>query len=171
MGNDPLIIEFSEFDENRIIADIDSIRSRNRQRHEMEQLTAIVFEDEQRHIAVGYKDLTADEFWIRGHLPGAPLLPGVIMCEIAAQLCSYYSQKYELLGNDATLGFGGMNNVRFRGVVVPGQRVLVVCQLTKVRKGKVVMSRFQAFVDRKLVGEGEIIGIALPNDLGLGGAT
>jgi 3-hydroxyacyl-[acyl-carrier-protein] dehydratase len=97
-------------------------------------------------------------------MPGVPLLPGVIMCEIAAQLCSYHSQRQNLLGNDATLGFGGMNDVRFRGVVLPGQRVLVSCQLTRVRKGKLVVSRFQAFVDRKMVGEGEIIGIALPND-------
>jgi 3-hydroxyacyl-[acyl-carrier-protein] dehydratase len=136
----------------------------------MEQLTAIVYEDPARNIAVGYKDLTADEFWVRGHMPGMPLLPGVILCEIAAQLCSYYSQRQNLLGNDSTLGFGGMNDVRFRGVVLPGSRVLVACQLIRVRRGKLVVSRFQAFVDRKLVGEGEILGIALPNDAGAGGS-
>lgn len=77
----------------------------------MEQLTAICFEDSVRMIAVGYKDLGPDEFWIRGHMPGLPILPGVVMCEIAAQLCSYFSQRNNLLGSNATLGFGGMNDV------------------------------------------------------------
>lgn len=171
MGSDQLIVDFSAFDENRIVADLETIRRFNRQRYEMEQLTAIIYEDVEKHIAVGYKDLAPDEFWVRGHMPGMPLLPGVIMCEIAAQLCSYYSQRQNLLGNDATLGFGGMNDVRFRDVVRPGQRVIVACQLTRVRKGKLVVSHFQAFVDRKMVGEGEILGIALPNDAAIRGQS
>jgi len=171
MENDQLIIEFSEFDENRVIADLAEIRRQNRQRFEMEQLTAVVYEDPARNIAVGYKDLADDEFWVRGHMPGMPLLPGVILCEIAAQLCSYFSQRQNLLGSNATLGFGGMNDVRFRGVVLPGSRVIVACKLVRVRKGKLVVSRFQAFVDRKLVGEGEILGVALPNDVDPHGAS
>jgi 3-hydroxyacyl-[acyl-carrier-protein] dehydratase len=171
MGSDQLIVDFSAFDENRVVADLETIRRFNRQRYEMEQLTAVIYEDVEKHIAVGYKDLAPDEFWVRGHMPGMPLLPGVIMCEIAAQLCSYYSQRQNLLGNDATLGFGGMNDVRFRDVVRPGQRVIVACQLTRVRKGKLVVSHFQAFVDRKMVGEGEILGIALPNDAAIRGQS
>ncbi|MCE9606802.1 MAG: beta-hydroxyacyl-ACP dehydratase [Planctomycetia bacterium] len=159
-----LIIDFSEFDVNRVVADLEAIRRYNRQRFEMEQLTCVCHEDPVKLIAVGYKDLGPDEFWIRGHMPGMPLLPGVIMCEIAAQLCSFFSQRNNLLGSNATLGFGGMNDVRFRGVVQPGQRLVVVTQLTKVRKGSLVTSRFQAFVNQNLVGEGEILGIALPAD-------
>lgn len=159
-----LILDFSEFDTSNVVAGLDEIRRCNRQRYEMEQLTAVCFEDAQRHIAVGYKDLSHDEFWVRGHMPGTPLLPGVIMCEIAAQLCSFYSQRHGLLGKDATLGFGGMNDVRFRGVVRPGDRLVVVSQLIKVRKGVLVTSRFQAFVHQNLVAEGEILGVALPAD-------
>lgn len=157
-----LIIDFSEFDDQAVVADLETIRRYNRQRYEMEQLSAIVHEDHVRHIAVGYKDLTADEFWVRGHMPGYPILPGVVLCEIAAQLCSYYSARYDLLGEGLTLGFGGMNEVRFRDVVRPGQRVYVVCQLVRVRKGRLIVSKFQALVDRKIVAEGEILGIALP---------
>ena len=39
---------------------------------------------------LGYKDVTDNEFWIRGHIPGRPLMPGVIMIEAAAQLCSFF---------------------------------------------------------------------------------
>ena len=159
-----LILEFHEFDPNHIVADLEAIRRCNPQRYEMEQLTAVCFEDSERHITVGYKDLAQDEFWVRGHMPGMPLLPGVIMCEVAAQLCSFYSQRHGLHGENAILGFGGMNDIRFRGVVRPGDRLLVVSKLIRVRKGVMVTSQFQAFVGQTLVGEGEIVGVALPKD-------
>ena len=164
MAGKEFLVDLSQIDFTKPIAVIDEIRRYNPQRFEMEQLTCICHEDTERMIAVGYKDLGPDEFWVRGHMPGMPLLPGVIMCEIAAQLCSYFSQRNDLLGSNATLGFGGMNDVRFRGVVRPGERLVVVTQLTKVRKGALVTSRFQAFVNQNLVGEGEILGIALPAD-------
>ena len=159
-----LLLDFSEYDLNHVAANLDEIRKYNRQRFEMEQLTAICYVSEERGIAVGYKDLALDEFWVRGHMPGMPLLPGVMTCEIAAQLSSYFAQKLQVLGRDATLGFGGMNNVRFRGVVVPGRRIVVVVKQTKVRKGVLVVSQFQAFVERSLVAEGEVLGVALPSD-------
>ena len=74
----------------------------------MEQLTAIVFDDNERGIIVGYKDLAEDEFWTRGHMPGMPLMPGIVMCEAAAQLCTYHVQKHDLLGAEM-LGFGGLD--------------------------------------------------------------
>ena len=53
-------------------------------------------------------------------MPGYPLMPGVVMCEAAAQLSSYFAVKYDLLGCDV-IGLGGIENVRFRGSVFPGQ--------------------------------------------------
>ena len=73
-----------------MLADREAIRQVNPQRFEMEQLTAIVYVDPVNHVIVGYKDVRHDEFWVRGHMPDYPLLPGVLMCEAAAQLCSYY---------------------------------------------------------------------------------
>ncbi len=48
----------------------------NPQRFEMEQLTAVVYVDEKDYACVGYKDITDKEFWVRGHMPGLPLMPG-----------------------------------------------------------------------------------------------
>jgi 3-hydroxyacyl-[acyl-carrier-protein] dehydratase len=155
-----LIIEASEYDLNNVIADIEGIRECNCQRFEMEQLTAIVFEDPERHICVGYKDLAPDEFWVRGHMPGMPIMPGVIMCEAAAQLASYYTQHQKLLAAEM-MGFGGLEDVRFRGVVHPGDRFVVVGQLLKIRSSLLV-SRFQCMVDNNIVCEGTIKGIPLP---------
>jgi 3-hydroxyacyl-[acyl-carrier-protein] dehydratase len=156
-----LIIDFAEYDLDHVIADITEIRKCNPQRHEMEQLTAIVFDDVERGICVGYKDVSADEFWVRGHMPGMPLMPGVIMCEAAAQLCGYHVQRHRLMGA-AMLGFGGLGDVRFRDTVVPGDRLVIAAQKLQLRPGAMVRSRFQCFVRQNLVCEGEIKGIPIP---------
>jgi len=158
-----LLVDFSEFDPSNIIATIDDIRARNPQRAEMEQLTAIVFEDVSTNRCVGYKDITGDEFWVNGHMPGMPLMPGVIMLEAMAQMCSYFVQKNDLLGSEI-VGFGGLNDVRFRGPVVPGDRLFLLCQLTKVRRGRMIICRFQGVANDKMVVDGELKGIPLPVD-------
>jgi 3-hydroxyacyl-[acyl-carrier-protein] dehydratase len=156
-----LIIDFSEFDVDRVVADIEEIRRYNPQRHEMEQLTAIVYDDRARGICVGYKDVTPQEFWIRGHMPGMPLMPGVVMCEAAAQLCSYHSQRHNLL-EAQMVGFGGMDEVRFRGTVVPGDRLVIAAEKLQLRRGAMIRCRFQCFVREQIVCEGQIRGIPIP---------
>jgi 3-hydroxyacyl-[acyl-carrier-protein] dehydratase len=156
-----LILDFSEYDLNDVVADVEEIRRHNPQRFEMEQLTAICFEDRQRNTCVGYKDLGPDEFWVRGHMPGLPLMPGVIMCEAAAQLSSYYSHKFKLM--EGLIGFGGLEDVRFRGVVRPGDRFVIVCRLLKLRRS-IMTCEFQCFVNRILVCEGICKGVSLPTN-------
>src|SRR6516225_5001932 len=92
-------------DLSNVVADREAIRAVNPQRFEMEQLTAIVHVDTTQELLAGYKDVRADEFWARGHMPGAPLLPGVLMCEAAAQLCSFYIVKYSGLLREGFVGF------------------------------------------------------------------
>jgi 3-hydroxyacyl-[acyl-carrier-protein] dehydratase len=156
-----LILEFSEYDLNHVVADIEEIRRYNPQRHEMEQLSAIVYDDPIRNICAGYKDVTDHEFWVSGHMPGMPLMPGVVMCEAAAQMCSYFTHKHNLLGVEM-VGLGGMQDVKFRDAVRPGDRLVVVCEQLKVRRGFLILCRFQGFVNQSMVVEGKIKGIALP---------
>lgn len=163
MVRKPLILDHSEYDLNNVIADIDEIRSFNPQRHEMEQLTAIVFEDHDLGICVGYKDLTENEFWARGHMPGLPLMPGVIMCESAAQLSAYFARKHRVL--DAELvGFGGLEDVRFRGIVRPGDRFVIMAKKLASRHN-MIKCDFQGFVREECVVTGQLKGIVLPMEL------
>lgn len=164
MAGKDLILDFSEFDPNAVVGDLEEIRRYNMQRYEMEQLTAVSYCDTQRQICAGYKDVTLNEFWVRGHMPRAPLMPGVMMCEAAAQLASYFVQKYDLLGAKV-VGFGGLEEVKFRGGVLPGDRLVIVVQLVKVRRGAMIVSRFQGFVKQEMVVEGVLKGIPLPLDL------
>lgn len=157
------LVDPADIDFENVIADIDEIRKHNPQRFEMEQLTAIVYLDEATMTCAGYKDIREDEVWVRGHMPGMPIMPGVFMCEAAAQLCSYVAQRFDLLGADM-IGFGGMEEVRFRGPVMPGDRLLVACQRLRSRRGRLILSRFQGVVDENIVVDGQIIGVPLPVD-------
>jgi 3-hydroxyacyl-[acyl-carrier-protein] dehydratase len=157
----PPIIDFSKFDPDRVIADTEEIRRHNPQRYEMEQLTAICYEDRENNVIVGYKDLGPDEFWVRGHMPGIPIMPGVIMCEAAAQLASYYCRRYQLI--EGMVGFGGLENVRFRGLVRPGDRFVIAARLLKLRRS-IMTCQFQCFVQQNLVCDGVLKGIPLPID-------
>ena len=158
------IIHPSEYDLDRVIADIHEIRRWNMQRFEMEQLTAIVLEDHSRGLCVGYKDFTQDEFWVRGHFPAQPLMPGVLMCEAAAQLSSYFTQKYNLL-DASVIGFGGLEEVRFREPVVPGDRLVIAVERVRVRPRAMIVCRFQGLVRESIVVDGIIKGVPLPDGL------
>jgi 3-hydroxyacyl-[acyl-carrier-protein] dehydratase len=164
VSNKELLLDFSELDFGRVVANLEEIRRYNPQRFEMEQLSAIIFDDYDRKICAGYKDITPNEFWVRGHMPDMPLMPGVLICEAAAQMCSYYAHKHRFLGDCKVVGFGGLEDVHFRDPVRPGDRLVVVCKMIKVRPGALIVSKFQAFVRQVLVADGKIKGIPLPVD-------
>ncbi|MEM7314250.1 MAG: 3-hydroxyacyl-ACP dehydratase FabZ family protein [Planctomycetota bacterium] len=161
MGRKEFIVDPADVDFDNPIADIEEIRKYNPQRFEMEQLTGIVYVDADNMVCAGFKDITENEVWVRGHMPGMPLMPGIFMCEAAAQVCSYVTQKYDLLGAEM-VGFGGMENVRFRGPVRPGDRLMIACRGTKCRRGRMIVCEFQGTVGETIVVEGGIKGIPLP---------
>jgi len=158
------LVDLTQVDFDRPVADIEEIRKYNPQRSEMEQLTAVVYVDEKNVICAGYKDITENEFWVRGHMPGLPLMPGVMMLESIAQLCSFVTQRYDLLGAQM-VGFGGLEDVRFRDVVLPGDRLIVMCKLDKVRRGRMIICEFQGVVKDRIVVEGLLKGIPIPVDV------
>jgi 3-hydroxyacyl-[acyl-carrier-protein] dehydratase len=151
---DPAGLDF-----NRVVADQEAIRRVNPQRFEMEQLTAIVYLDPTRQLIAGYRDVHPDEFWVRGHMPEYPLMPGVLMCEAAAQLCSYYIVTQGLQQGDF-IGFGGMENVRFRGTVHPGDRLVLIGKAIKYHRRQTIFN-VQGFVGSTMVFHADIIGVPI----------
>jgi 3-hydroxyacyl-[acyl-carrier-protein] dehydratase len=79
-------------------------------------------------------------------------------------LASFVTQKYDLLGTKM-VGFGALEEVRFRGPVIPGDRLIVIVQMVKARRGRMIEARFQGFVRDTLVFDGLLKGIPLPVDL------
>jgi 3-hydroxyacyl-[acyl-carrier-protein] dehydratase len=109
-------------------------------------------------LAVGWKDVRPDEFWISGHFPGNPLFPGVLLVEAAAQvsLVCYKAGTPEI--KDRLVVFGGIDNVRFRGAVKPGDRILILARMIEQsRRG--ARAATQAVVNGKLVYEGDVLAI------------
>lgn len=149
----------ASLDCNRIVADQEAIRRVNPQRFEMEHINGIVLMDPVNQLVAGFKDVRDDEFWVRGHMPDYPLLPGVLLCESAAQLCSYYTMTNGL-GQGDFIGFGGMENVRFRAPVRPGERVLFIGKALKINRRQCVYN-VQGFVGNSMVFHADIIGVPM----------
>lgn len=164
VAREDLILDPASIDLDRVIADLDEIRQTNPQRYEMEQLTAIVYDDVEQGICAGYLDIKPDAFWVRGHMPGMPLMPGVLMCEMAAQVSTWYVGKHDLMPGKK-MGFGGMDEVKFRGIVRPGDRLVTVLKQVRYSPGRMLVCRFQGFVDNSLVVQGQIRGVPLPDRL------
>jgi 3-hydroxyacyl-[acyl-carrier-protein] dehydratase len=156
--------DYTQFNYDKPLYNVDDIRKVNPQRHEMEQLTGVVYIDRDNHGIIGFKDITEDEFWIKGHMPGFPLMPGVLLCEAAAQLAGFYARKFDILGAGDYMGFGGMNDVRFRGPVFPPCRLIICARSVKIKPKRIAQFEFQGFVDGKQVYNGSMIGVPISRD-------
>src|SRR5260221_436101 len=153
----PQILDPATLDFNNTIADLDRIRTINPQRYEMEAVTRIILLDPARKVIAGYRDVSESDFWVRGHMPGFPLMPGVLLCEAAAQLCAYYVITQKVFDSDF-VGLGGLDEVRFRGMVRPGDRLVMICRM--VREKRVMAQCYaQGFVGSKMVFDGKVQGI------------
>lgn len=126
-------IDLATLDFANPITGIERIREANPQRFEFEMLSGIVHVDPERHLVVGYKDLEPDAFWVRGHMPGYAVLPGVLMCEAAAQLCGYYIVVH-LTGLGSLIGLAGIDEARFHRPVRPGDRLVLTGLGVKVHR-------------------------------------
>lgn len=160
----PFHLDPEDLDLKTIIADREAIRQVNRQRFEMEQLDAICFLDPDQKLIVGYKDVRPDEFWVRGHFPDYPLLPGILMCEAAAQLASFYTITQKIVSHNH-IGFGGMEEVRFRSPVHLGDRLVLIGKAKRLRSIQTVFN-VQGFVGSTLVFHGDVIGVPLTKEEG-----
>jgi UDP-3-O-[3-hydroxymyristoyl] N-acetylglucosamine deacetylase/3-hydroxyacyl-[acyl-carrier-protein] dehydratase len=112
----------------------------------------IEFQMDERVVAV--KNVTVNEQFFLGHFPGHPIMPGVLIIEAIAQAGGVLLLNgLENPGNKLVY-FMGMNNVKFRKPVVPGDQLILDVQMVS-RRSKVVQMRGQAFVDGNVVAEGE----------------
>lgn len=86
--------------------------------------------EEEDGVAIGHYKVRGDEFFLKGHFPGNPIVPGVILCEMAAQSSA-------VLLTDAVRGktpmYTGINNVKFRKSAKPGDTLEFRCRLSRAK--------------------------------------
>ncbi|MHC4557085.1 MAG: 3-hydroxyacyl-ACP dehydratase FabZ family protein [Planctomycetota bacterium] len=131
----PLLFDLSQIDlQAEPIFDKEAICKVNPQRFEMQQLDGILWYDKEKSLILGYKDITEGEFWIRGHIPNRPLMPGVIMIEAAAQMSSFFLK--QIFEEQGFIGFAGIESAKFRSIIEPGQRLYLLGHITKYKRRK-----------------------------------
>lgn len=102
-------------------------------------------------VAHGRYTVTGDEFFLRGHFPGNPVVPGVILCEIVAQAsCALLAE--EMKGR--TPYYAGIDKVRFRQMVRPGDTLEIASRLVRSKMNVYVVSG-EAKVNGRLSVSGE----------------
>jgi 3-hydroxyacyl-[acyl-carrier-protein] dehydratase len=97
----------------------------------------------------GYKNVTINEDFFNGHFPGNPVMPGVLQIEAMAQLCSGLVMTMPEYKGKLAL-FAGIDNVRFKRMVRPGDRLEMSAEVLKI-KGPVVKAKTKAkLTDKQL---------------------
>jgi 3-hydroxyacyl-[acyl-carrier-protein] dehydratase len=154
----PASLDPAKLDFSQLLADRAAIERVNPHRFEFALLDGVVHLDIAQGIYAGYHDVREDAFWVRGHVPGRPLLPGVLMIEAAAQLASYlYHRLFPDLG---FLGFAGVDDVKFRGVVAPPCRLVILGRGLQMKPRRMICAS-QGFVGATMVFEGTITGMPI----------
>lgn len=127
-------------------------------RGHMLQIDGVVWHSPDHTRAVAIKHVRNDEFWVEGHIPGRPLLPGVLMIEAAAQLsCVMY---FARLNKGKFAGFTRIENTVFRGVVEPGDDLVLLSKEVKFHPRRFVADA-QGYVGDKVVFESRVTGMIL----------
>lgn len=107
-------------------------------------------------LAVGIKNVTFNEPHFQGHFPGRPLMPGVLIVEAMAQVGGVVLTQLPELEGGLFL-FAGIDKVRFRRPVVPGDRLIMTVELLYVKRRRFGKMQAKAEVDGQLVSEGELM--------------
>lgn len=104
--------------------------------------------------AIAYKNVDEKEWYFKGHFPGNPIMPGVLITEALAQTGAVAILSMEENKGKNAL-FGGIDKMKFKKVVVPGNRMKLEVKIIK-RKGPVGIGEAIATVDEKIVAKGEL---------------
>lgn len=152
------LIDLSRIDPNRVVVSREQIYDVNPHRYEFALLDGFCHLDLENQEMAAFVDMHPDAFWVRGHIPGRPLFPGVLMIESAAQMISYFTKV--LTKEPGFLGFAAVDAVKFRGQVSVGDRLVLAGKMQEVRKRRAI-GLTQGYIADRMVFEGTITGMLL----------
>ena len=156
----PLLIDVATADLSQIVLGKKEIYEQLPQRFEFELLDGVCHVDRAARKMIAFADIRPDAWWVRGHVPTRPLLPGVLMLEMAAQASAVLAKQLE--PDDSFIGFGGVEECKFRQSVSPPARLYLLCEGTDFRARRIV-SQTQGVVEGQLAFEARITGLRMPS--------
>lgn len=115
-----------------------------------------IIEHEMGKKAVGIKNVTLNEPQFQGHFPDRPLMPGVLIVEAMAQVGGLIVSQIPDLPQGLFV-FAGIDSVRFRRPVVPGDQLRISCELLSIKRQRFGKIYGEAKVDDQLVCSGELL--------------
>ena len=104
--------------------------------------------------AVAYKNVSEEEYYFKGHFPGNPIMPGVLITEALAQTGAVAILSMEENEGKNAL-FGGIDKMKFKKMVVPGDILKLEVRIIK-KKGPIGVGEAVATVDGKIAAKGEL---------------
>ncbi|MCR9243651.1 MAG: beta-hydroxyacyl-ACP dehydratase [bacterium] len=155
------IVDLESLDLSQDVVPVEDIRRILPHRDEFVLLDGICYYDAENGVAVGYKDWDDDPWWAKGHIPGRPIMPGVLMIEGAAQVASFLIKKSNQWAEDEFIGLAGLNNVRMRGIVEPPARVYFVSGNVRLSGRRLARMPAQVFCNGEMKMETELLGVML----------
>jgi len=126
--------------------------------HEFQLLDGFCAIDTGQRRGIAFADVRPDAWWVRGHFKGRPLLPGVLMLEMAAQASAVLSELRT--GHERFVGLGGIEDCKFRESVSPPARVYFLCVEVSENSRRIV-SEVQGVCHDHLVMQARITGLAI----------
>ncbi|MGF1478990.1 MAG: 3-hydroxyacyl-ACP dehydratase FabZ [Cyanophyceae cyanobacterium] len=106
--------------------------------------------------AVGLKNVTYNEPYFPGHIPGRPIMPGVLMVEAMAQVGGVVLT--QLPGMEGSFfAFAGIDKTRFRRQVIPGDQLIMTVELLSFKRQRIAKMQGKGLVDDQLAVEGEML--------------
>jgi 3-hydroxyacyl-[acyl-carrier-protein] dehydratase len=155
------IVDIATLDLNRPVVSEEQLRRCLPHRDTFQLIDGIVHLDPEKMVAVGYKDWDEDPWWAKGHIPGRPLMPGVLMIEGGAQIATFLVKQDRDWATDRMIGLAGIDNVRVRGQIVPPARVYFAAKVLKISGRRLARMLAQVFCNGQMTLEMEVMGVML----------
>lgn len=152
------LVDPAQFTLDRVEMTAEQIYERLPHRHEFQLLDGVHRLDVEGSWILAWHEVRPDAWWCRGHLPGRPLLPGVLMLEMAAQASALLWKV--ALNTDAFVGFGGVGECKFREAVIPPARLLILARAIDLRSRRVTAST-QGLLDGRIAFEATVTGLTM----------
>ncbi len=155
------LINPADYPSDRCVLDLDGIQKFLPHRYEFTQVHSILDWDKESKFSVGFRKGQPDEFWERGHIPGRPIFPGVLMVEAMAQTGVVHAfAEFGVKEYHDWIGFAGIDDVRFRDAVGPNEDLWIPGHLTRINakrgylrwKGQVIRATGEVVAEATVLG-------------------